>query len=334
MKKITALALSLIFCLSSLVLFNLDGYATDSDALNTEIGLVDPTEYLHLEDFTIEEVFECSYNDILAYIDACREACGIEPVTNSTVATLSNMESDVTPLWGSNWIGNEDVTKTHEMISFLSVCAMFADKRAWREDVLLAIGEAGKVAVWSAQPDNIGNGVLLDKLFAGHFYNPKTGTNIMDSTYPTAKTNAKEYYDSALTYMRQGDRDKGLKYLGYALHYIQDSGEPHHAANIPKVVYGGAHGNFEDYVDENLETLCPTDISVSNSIYSYALSHSAADMVEICANIAFGKKDKVLDGKNPNYQVWESVAKQQLRLVGSYGAALAYKFATEAGMYN
>lgn len=331
MKKVISMSLSLVFVLITMFSLPLNTFAAETIQEPIENELVNPTEYLHLEKFTVDEVLECSYEEIRSYLDACRKAYGID-----TNASADNQDDVVSPMWGSNWQKKEDVIKTHETITFLSVCVMFADKRAWKEDVLSAIGEAGMVAVWSAEPDNVGNGVLLDKMYAGHFYNPITGTNNRDETYPTAKSNAKEHYDLAVEYMKAGDRNKGLKYLGYTLHYIQDSGEPHHAANISalKIYYNNAHSRFEKYVDENLEILSPSDLSVSNDIYSYALRNSPSSIVEICATAGYNEKDNVCQWGTPDYEIWKTVAKKQLRIVASYGAAVSYKFAIEAGMYN
>ena len=46
------------------------------------------------------------------------------------------------------------------------------------------------------------------------------------------------------------------------------------------------------------------------------------------------KKVIVCQWGTPDYEIWKTVAKKQLRIVASYGAAVSYKFAVEAGMYN
>lgn len=85
-------------------------------------------------------------------------------------------------------------------------------------------------------------------LYAGHFYDPDTGKNFMNSNAMTARTNAQGNYNKAMTCYQEGNRAEAIKYLAHSLHFIQDVGVPHHAANY--TVAGTNHADFEALASE------------------------------------------------------------------------------------
>ncbi len=326
MKKITCLLLSVILSLSIFMGICPVSYAENA---SSSIVFVDPTEYLDLDEISFEAVLKCSVDDICSYIDACRVANNI-PAPSTENETI-NYSGDAEPLWGSNWIKISDVVKTHEMMTFLSVCLMFSEKQSWGQDLLYAIGDAGVIAAYSADPDNPLN--EANSLFwTGHFYDPDTGKNCLGKTTPTAKTNINTFYTKATKAMRSGKRDEGFKYLGYALHFLQDANEPHHAANIKAKENNDAHGKFETYVDNNLDAIIDKITSKDNttSYYSWCMAKRVEDILIICAKSAKSKAPLVSDG-NDNTN-WPTVANEQLTNTYYYGAALTYKFAKDSNL--
>lgn len=192
MKKITCLLLSVILSFSIFMGFCPVSYAENT---SSSIVFVDPTEYLDLDEMSFEAVLKCSVDDICSYIDACRVANNIP--APSTENEAINYSGDAEPLWGSNWEKKEDVTKTHEMMAFASVCLMFSEKQPWSTDFLQAIADAGIIAAYSAEPDDWKNEANIPA-FVGHFYDPDTGKSYVLGSTITAKTNIKKYYDKAV----------------------------------------------------------------------------------------------------------------------------------------
>lgn len=326
MKKITCLLLSVILSFSIFMGFCPVSYAENT---SSSIVFVDPTEYLDLDEISFEAVLKCSVDDICSYIDACRAANNI-PIP-STGNEVVNYSGDAEPIWGSNWRKEEDVIKTHEMMAFVSVCLMFSEKQSWGTDVLYAIGDAGMIAAYSAEPDDWKNEANIPA-FVGHFYDPDTGKSYALGSTVTAKTNIKKYYDKAVKAIKSGDRDKGLKYFGYALHFLQDINQPHHAANIVAKEYNDAHGKFETYVDNNLDSIVTpiTDNNRTTMYYSWCMSKSVEEILIKCAHISKSKASLINDGNDSSN--WLRVATEQLTNTYYYSAAFTYKFAKDSNL--
>ncbi|MGE5675159.1 MAG: hypothetical protein ACM3XM_15020 [Mycobacterium leprae] len=101
-----------------------------------------------------------------------------------------------------------------------------------------------------------------------HFYDPDTATNCLGERAPTAKTEAVQYYRSAvahLTRLFRGDvapeRVEAVAYqLGLALHYFGDLCQPMHAANFATILTTGylcdfRHEALEDWADAHASQL-------------------------------------------------------------------------------
>ncbi len=326
MKKITCLLLSVILSFSIFMGFCPVSYAENT---SSSIVFVDPTEYLDLDEMSFEAVLKCSVDDICSYIDACRVANNIP--APSTENEAINYSGDAEPLWGSNWEKKEDVTKTHEMMAFASVCLMFSEKQPWSTDFLQAIADAGIIAAYSAEPDDWKNEANIPA-FVGHFYDPDTGKSYVLGSTITAKTNIKKYYDKAVKAIKSGNLDKGLKYFGYALHFLQDINQPHHAANIVVGEYNDVHKKFETYVDNRLDTIASPIIEDARTTmyYSWCMSKSVEEILIKCAHISKSKASLINDGNDSSN--WLRVATEQLTNTYYYSAAFTYKFAKDSNL--
>lgn len=326
MKKITCLLLSVILSFSIFMGFCPVSYAENT---SSSIVFVDPTEYLDLDEMSFEAVLKCSVDDICSYIDACRVANNIP--APSTENEAINYSGDAEPLWGSNWEKKEDVTKTHEMTAFASVCLMFSEKQPWSTDFLQAIADAGIIAAYSAEPDDWKNEANIPA-FVGHFYDPDTGKSYVLGSTITAKTNIKKYYDKAVKAIKSGNLDKGLKYFGYALHFLQDINQPHHAANIVVGEYNDVHKKFETYVDNRLDTIASPIIEDARTTmyYSWCMSKSVEEILIKCAHISKSKASLINDGNDSSN--WLRVATEQLTNTYYYSAAFTYKFAKDSNL--
>lgn len=127
--------------------------------------------------------------------------------------------------------------------------------------------------------------------------------------------------------------------LGRALHYIQDAGEPHHAANIVNIpLIKTAHGDFETFVDNDIDSYVKLISSVngyrfssfSNPTYASAASHSVDFLVQQTASIAYTFRSQVSNTLNRTY--WDYVASETVPNAVGFSALLLYKFAYASGM--
>lgn len=75
-----------------------------------------------------------------------------------------------------------------------------------------------------------------------HFYNPYTHKGLFGCK--NSRQDFRHYYGCALVYFDSGDKDMAMKYLGAALHLIQDSTIPQHG-NIKLLK---SHRSFEQWI--------------------------------------------------------------------------------------
>lgn len=111
------------------------------------------------------------------------------------------------------------------------------------------------LAAKSSEPDKTENNFYT---FSGHFYDPDTEKNWLGSQSNTALTNFLRHSQKALKFFKENpyssltknrvDYKEGLKSLAYALHYLEDSCVPHHAANY--VAVSTWHREFEHYAQK------------------------------------------------------------------------------------
>ncbi len=142
-----------------------------------------------------------------------------------------------------------DINKTHQFITARGMEILHNDKGAHMADYLYAYGET--LLEYSDWPDKH----ELDYLLCyGHFYDPTTGKNYIEELFNTDTENAMDrllsYSKSAVEKYKSGNRKEAIQELGKALHYLEDVGTPHHAANIPVHYYPFNHALFEKYADD------------------------------------------------------------------------------------
>ncbi len=120
------------------------------------------------------------------------------------------------------------------------------------------------LAVASALPDRELDGIGF--IYAGHFYDPLTGENCFGSKTNTARTNFVDNFDEAIEYfsdangvdLNSEDYLEALNYVGRAIHFLQDAGEPHHSNNEKAGLFKTPHSEFEKYVEDNYESFYRT----------------------------------------------------------------------------
>ncbi len=167
-------------------------------------------------------------------------------------------EPSIQPMWQSDYDGKEPDKQCHETMTgygFLMYIGAMNQLFGIAGSFGYTITEMQLLMTESAWPDKDLLSVIT--LFAGHFYDPDTGLNFMNSNATTARNNAYGNYNQAVTYFREGNRSEAIKSLAHAIHYIQDVGVPHHAANYTAGLTN--HSDFEalasqillsdDYVD-------------------------------------------------------------------------------------
>lgn len=194
---------------------------------------------------TLEELQKLSQAELVEY---CREFYKQEFPENTD-----------TPQAGLRWSSYNDeevydnppYTATHSYITAYSILygtlgyKKFFDPFPYSDtDMYLLIRE-------SERPDTNKKFLLAD-----HFYNPD---NKIINPVPSAKTRYRDYLNTAISEMKQGNRNKAMENLGFAIHFIQDICVPQHSNN--KTGLQANHSSFENWTANNFET-----IEVSDSI--------------------------------------------------------------------
>lgn len=202
---------------------------------------------------------------------------GLNDVLNSSTSANGGVQ----PLWNSgNTLMGSHEWKTHEKIAIQALAELETYLSKY-EHGAACLGEGQDpvtfifdLAIASALPDRVWNGVVKDQAFAGHFYNPETGKNTLGQTIPTAKTNAISEWNAACSflsnsYLLYGEENKsGIEKLGCALHYIQDVCEPHHSSNITVKLFNNSHGKFEEYAYNNFSAFADCSIQHTPAVMS------------------------------------------------------------------
>lgn len=85
--------------------------------------------------------------------------------------------------------------------------------------------------------------------YKGHFFDPYSRLNYNQEITPTAYTRFSNHYVSG---KNATNATTAWKELSYSLHYFGDLNAPHHAANVPMLVFGDlTHTPFEQFADNN-----------------------------------------------------------------------------------
>ena len=181
----------------------------------------------------------------------------------------------------------------------------------------------------SAWPDKFG----WTTLYADHFYDPDTGKswNVLSNT---ARDKAAAYYNDAVDKFKDGKRKDALQDLGRGLHFVQDVGVPHHAANL-KVESNDAnnHQGFEQLASSILlnENLMDNVEFEHNAVfYNARLTQDIGSFVHEIASNSKPLAGYASDKTNVTRQRLAAITSLSVTVQNTAG--VLYKFAKEVGM--
>ena len=201
---------------------------------------------------------------------------------------------------------------------------MSNDKGFFSNNTVESVVIALLISLSSLLPDREEIGMPL---YAGHFYDPDSGSNYAGGTTNTAKKNAASHYESAVTAASNGNMVEAFECLGKCLHYIQDANVPHHAANIVSTGPWSSHSQFEQYAFENMSTFLENYVSIPGPYYLISAFNSVEELTHLAAEAAKLKMDDVNDAINED--AWAEPATYCLKSAARYSAMVMYKFSGE-----
>lgn len=248
--------------------------------------------------------------------------------TDPIMEEESSTEPEIMPMWGSGNIKNDEYVKTgsHEMITAQALNVLANDKGIFSTDAVEVLVICLSISLASIKPDTDERG-SLPFIFEGHFYHAYNGDSYTGSTTNTALTNCKKHFENAVFYKIIDNNEVAYMELGMALHYVQDAGEPHHAANITAL--NAAHNSFETFVDNHIDDYINL---ISNSSkfpanYTYASAHnnSIDYFIKGTSKIAYEYRNQVNNALNRSQ--WDAVARKTIPNSIAFSAILLYKFA-------
>lgn len=324
MKKTISLLLTVVLLLCSFS-FIVPAYAADF----TEADL-------DLSQYTMDDLMNMSAEEYRALLREFERV--YDPFdtydTDPIMQEESSTEPGIMPMWGSGNIKNDEYVETgsHEMITAQALNVLANDQGIFSTDAVEVLVICLSISLASLMPDDDEMGFL----FAGHFYHAIDHDNYLGSTTNTALTNCEDHYYSAVSMAKVGNRTKAYEEIGRALHYLQDAGEPHHAANITAL--NVTHGQFEKYVDKRIDTyinLISTAKghnfhSSANLTYANAALRSPGYLVEQTALIAYNYRNMVNNVLNNSD--WDTVARITVPNSIAFSAFLLYRFAYASGL--
>lgn len=294
-----------------------------------------------IEEYTLSDIFAMSPEEQIEILQKYEEV--YDPFGLNTVLSESTFaSSSIQPLWNSgNSLSGAHEWKTHEKITIQALAELEKYlKRYENGAACLGGGQDGvtfvfDLAIASALPDRFLTGVVTDRAFAGHFYNPETGENTLRQTSPTAKTNAVNEWNAACTflsnsYLLYSEKNKsGIEKLGCALHYIQDVCEPHHSSNVTVRLFNNSHGKFEEYTYNNFSSFADCSIQHTPTVMSAYSSMSIEDIVELAALTSHQYIDMVNNVQDQSN--WGYVADICVDQATSYTTIVLYKILRARG---
>lgn len=320
MKKVISLLLTVILLLCSFS-FIVPAYAADFTKAD-----------LDLSQYTMDDLMNMSaeeYRALLRDFERVYDPFGTydtDPIMKDVEATS---EPEIMPVWGSGK-PEKDKTGSHEMIAAQALNVLANDKGIFSSDALQVIVICLTISLAAIKPDTDERG-SFPFYFEGHFYHAYDGDSYTGSTTNTALTNCRKHFNQAVSAAKSGNDDMAYMEIGMALHYIQDAGEPHHAANITGA--NVAHTSFENYIDKRIDTYVNlrTTLSgfLSNYSYSTVQSNSVDYYVKGISKIAYGYRDQVNNALNQTK--WDNVARMTVPNAIAFSAVLLYKFASVSG---
>ncbi len=327
MKRLLSVFLALIFVFS---IFSLQAQAVENNNSGGFDYSVYTNEELDLSLISLEDISNMSKDEFLELVREFERV--YDPFDSYTEeesdSSFDNNNSSISPRWTSgDKIGAYEQTGTHEIIT-VKACEIFAgDKGFYSDDSLAIVAIILSISLASMLPDKYEIGVF----FNGHFYDPDTGENYLGFSNNTAKTNAQEHYDNAVSAASTGDVDEAFEELGRCLHYIQDANVPHHAANeIALPLIDTPHGEFENYAFTVAESVLSDFYTVSQYTYSMLSEATVSDLTHLAAVNAKEEIDKV--NNLSDRSDWLEVADYCLENAVMLSAIILYKFAVESAI--
>lgn len=320
MKKIISVLLSIILIMS-IMPFNIFA-----------------TEDFDISDYTWEDIMTMSNSDfreLLANFERVYDPFDTYE-TDPLMDSSSSAPGGIQPRWTSGKVDMSEIG-SHELITARACGVLLNDKGFWGGNQGGSIMIALSLSLASILPDKLKIfGEIIESppidLFAGHFYDPDTGKNILGSIIDTAYTNAKKYYKRAKNQSSATQlSDEFIENVGRMLHYIQDASEPHHAANVVAGPGNNSHGEFEDFADANLNSYIDGFTTISSNSYAQALTHP--DVGTLVYSTAKAAKSHIFSVDNVNNKSqWAYVAGVTTRNAVQYSALALYKLSVEAGI--
>ena len=177
---------------------------------------------------------------------------------------------------------------------------------------------------WSDYPDQQESGQTDGITFAGHFYNPNTGTTYLGG-YASAKDRLVWWFNEAVNKYNAGQTSAAVKALGCTLHYAADLSEPHHAALQTAAQLQYKHTEYENWVRNNQTRY--SVITMPSSSFTWARNTGIADMGH---NFAVNALPWASYANNPS--TFSDATNNTLPKAQKNCAAVIYKFLLSVGL--
>ncbi len=325
MKKALSLLLTVILLLCSFS-FIVPAYAADFTKAD-----------LDLSQYTMDDLMNMSAEEYRALLrDFERVYDPFDTYETDPIMAEEEQEPQIAPRWASGDIKNGEYVEqgSHEMITAQALNVLANDKGIFSTNPVEVLAICLSISLASLTPDKDEN----QNIFEGHFYHAVDGDSWTGSKTNTALINCRDHFNNAIYASQVGNIDIMYSELGRALHYLQDAGEPHHAANIVNIpLIKTAHGDFETFVDNDIDSYVKLISSVngyrfssfSNPTYASAASHTVDFLVQQAASIAYTFRSQVNNTLNRTY--WDYVASETVPNAIGFSALLLYKFAYASG---
>ncbi len=326
MKKVISLLLTVILLLCSFS-FIVPAYAADF----TEADL-------DLSQYTMDDLMNMSAEEYRALLrDFERVYDPFDTYETDPIMAEEEQEPQIAPRWASGDIKNGEYVEqgSHEMITAQALNVLANDKGIFSTNPVEVLAICLSISLASLMPDKDEN----QNIFEGHFYHAVDGDSWTGSKTNTALTNCRDHFDYAVHFAKTGNLEAMCNEIGRALHYIQDASEPHHAANIVNIpLIKPAHGDFETFVDNNIDSYVNLISSVNgyrfsssiNPTYASVASHTVDFLVQQTASIAYTFRGQVNNALNQAY--WDYVASKTVPNSVGFSALLLYKLADTSGI--
>ena len=239
----------------------------------------------------------------------------------------------VQPLWKSDSDSSEEGQQmaTHQMVTLQAMLMFMLDYGFYDVDVSLQLVIALYVAAASGLPDLD----ETDGVFAEHFYDPRTGCGLnllLGSARDKVESHYKYAYNVLIVNPYMSVTSEPAYYiweqLGRALHFIQDVCEPHHASTAAGGV--STHTQFENHVENNIESLLPQRKTMPRSSYAIAKGKTTGELTH---NAALTGRNRYKDVWNlSDKSKWDSTATACLDDAICYSARVIYKLFADCGV--